>query len=484
MRRKHALLACATIALAGAVAPANADTTADLLLRLKEKGILTEDEYQALLNRRTEEVKAAAAAPAPATAPGTTGYKGSVATPGTTGAQTAAAAALDDKTVVRMGENGGMTFGGVNLKVSGSVNGFYTHDSGKTPSETTTVIGGLASVGSQDTSSIRNGLLPGFIKFDLTTTQGDIDVGAHFGLYPGINSVDVGGGSNANSPGVPVALNTSGIDARQTYLTFGTKRLGEVKIGRDIGLFGSEGILNDITLLGVGSATGNAGPSNTSLGRIGLGYIYTDFQPQITYTSPKFSGLQIALGAFTPLSTAGRSEVNSTPGFQGKVTYDYKSGLFAARAWVGGITQKHDEYQGLPKYTGNALDVGAKLTYGPGTLTGYYYTGKGVGTTGLFILSVDDFGRKRKSDGFYAQATYGFGKFTLAGSYGESNLHEASGEDNPLLLSKNSSYVGQLRYGLTSWVTLLTEYTHTKAKAQGGNEADSDSVAAGAILFF
>ena len=472
MRTRQALLsACAMLAISSAAAPVRADTTADLLLRLKEKGILTEDEYQQLLNRRTEEVKAAPAA-----------NPVNSASVQTQGAAPADKVAGEDKSIVRMAEGGGMTFGGVTLKVSGSINGFYTHDSGKRASETTTVDGGLATVGDRNTSSIRNGLLPGFIKFDVTTTQLGIDVGAHFGLYPGINSVTGVGG--ANSAGNPVGLSTAGIDARQTYLTFGTAKCGTIKIGRDIGLFGSDAILNDITLLSVGTGSSNAGPSNTSLGRIGIGYIYTDWIPQITYSTPTYAGFQVSAGVFTPLATAGRSEVNSSPGFQGKVTYDYKGDKIAVHAWLGGLTQKHDEYLGIPKYTGNALDVGAKLTYGPVGLTGYYYTGKGVGTTGLFILSTDEFGNKRKSDGFYIQGTVGFGKFTLAGSYGESNLDLAKGEVNPLLVSKNSSYVGQVRYGLTPWVTLLTEYAHTKSAAQGINEADSDTISTGAILFF
>jgi len=60
-----------------------------------------------------------------------------------------------------------------------------------------------------------------------------------------------------------------------------------VKLGRDIGIFGKDAILDDMTLLGVGTAgPTNVAPSNTSLGRIGIGYIYTDWEPQITYTTP------------------------------------------------------------------------------------------------------------------------------------------------------------------------------------------------------
>lgn len=466
MRGKTRLLhAGCAIALMTAAAPAFAqdDTTSQLLLRLKEKGILTDEEYNQLMARKAAEPAA-------------------VATSAPTAPQQAAAQALDDKHLVRMADSGvGMQVGGVTVKFSGSINGFYTHESGDKSPTGTAVAGGLAGVG-KNSSSVRNGLLPGFLKVDVTTNQGGWDVGAHFGLYPGINSVTNVGG--ANSAGNPQALATSGIDFRQTYLTFGRPNIGEFKIGRDIGLFGSDAILNDITLLSVGSTGGNVAPSNTSLGRIGIGYIYTDFQPQITYTTPKIGGFQASFGAFQPLVTIGNAEVNGTPGFQGKVTFDFTADKISGHLWASGITQKHDGVGGFPSYTGSGFDVGAKLNYGPVSALGYYYDGSGLGTTGLFILSTDALGRKRDSNGFYGQVTATFGKVTLGGSYGESHLDLASGEVNPTLVDKNSSWVGQARYGLTSWITLVGEYVRTKAEAHGPNEASSDTVAAGAILFF
>ncbi|PXA87584.1 porin, partial [Nostoc sp. 3335mG] len=60
--RLHAAVAAAC--LIGGAAPAYADTTDDLLLTLKQKGILTDAEYQQLEAR-----KAAQPAPAPAEAP-------------------------------------------------------------------------------------------------------------------------------------------------------------------------------------------------------------------------------------------------------------------------------------------------------------------------------------------------------------------------------------------------------------------------------
>lgn len=477
--------ACLTgICLIGVAGPALADTTDDLLLTLKNKGILTDAEYQQLLQRRAAEPTTTAAVASPPSNP----------SPQAAQAQASAAGALDTGHLVRMTDKGvGMQLGDVAVTFSGSVNGYYVHDSGDKPTANHLVSGGLASVGSKS-SAVRNGLLPGYLKIDITTQQAGWDVGAHFGLYPGINSVTGVGG--ANSAGSPTALATSGIDFRQTYLTFGKPKIGEFKIGRDIGLFGSEGILNDITLLSVGSPGANAAPSNTSLGRIGLGYIYTDFQPQITYTSPNIHGFQATVGAFQPLETAGRNETNKNPGFQGKLTYDWKGDTLGVRVWLSGISQKHDATDLLPGYTGNGFDAGSKVRVGPATLTGYYYDGKGIGTTGLFILSTDSLGNRRDTYGYYLQGTYTIGKLSMGVSYGASylKLTNAEKEDrlvaglggvyDPTLLDHNSSWVGGARYGLTSWVTLISEYAHTRSEAHGGNHASSDAFATGAILFF
>ena len=50
-----------------------------------------------------------------------------------------------------------------------------------------------------------------------------------------------------------------------------------------------------MTLLGVGApgSAASAAPSNTTLGGIGFGYIYTDWLAQIDYTTPDMSGFDL-----------------------------------------------------------------------------------------------------------------------------------------------------------------------------------------------
>lgn len=445
---------------------ARADTTDDLLDKLLAKGILSQTEVDQLKARKATDAPAAQAAPA---------------------------ASSSDATVVRALDKGiGFKVGQVAVTMSGEINGFYVYDSPASPSATTSVAGGLASVGNRGTSSIRNGLLPENLNFDFATKQSGIDIDVRFGIYPGINS-STAGALNANSGGNPVGLGTAGVDFRQAYVTAGTPEFGTVKVGRDIGLYGQEAILGDITLLGVGSPAGNGTPGNTSLGRIGLGYIYTDFQPQIVYTTPKLGDFSLQIGLLEPLNglnfsgLSGPVTSNSSPQFQTKLSYYHESGDYKLHFWVNGVTQAivaTDTLGGTHHIQGYSFDMGGLVSVGPATFMGYGYTGSGVGTTALFFDAAATSGQARDSSGFIGQGQYNIGKFAIGGSYGISYLNLASGEDNPLLVKYNESEVGQLLYHLTSWDSLIGEFIHTNTKAHGGDSASDNAFALGTIVFF
>src|SRR5438874_1011796 len=215
------------------------------------------------------------------------------------------------------------------FSISGNVNVHYIYSECE-DSTTPTVGGGLACQGTlsgSNVSNISNGLLPAAFSFGVTTTQNGIDIGAHLGLYPGIVAND-GGSPNlqqtATAVGTNTALATTGLDVRQVYLTFGNKEMGTFTLGRNIGLFGADVILNDMTLPGVGVAGGSSGaaPANTTLGSIGLGYIYTDWLAQIDYTTPEISGFSFTVGIFDPINSigdAGTTVGKKAPGIHGKL---------------------------------------------------------------------------------------------------------------------------------------------------------------------
>src|SRR5690606_32029326 len=198
-----------------------------------------------------------------------------------------------------------ITAGEWTLRVSGNVNVAYILADGE--EETAPgVAGGLAcrgAAGEERTSSISNGLLPAALQIGGSTTQNGYDLSVTFGLFPGISTNDGSPNLQQGAERLNTALGTTGLDVRQVFMTFGNDRIGTFKLGRDLGLFGADAILNDMTLPGVGGAnTNNAAPANTALGSIGLGYIYADWIGQITYTTPELGGgLTFSIGIFDPL---------------------------------------------------------------------------------------------------------------------------------------------------------------------------------------
>ena len=394
-----------------------------------------------------------------------------------------------------------VTAGDWKIDFAGNVNAFYV---GTKCDDTSVIIGGLACTGGTDrSSSIRNGLLPAALVFSATSRQADLDIDVTVGFYPGINS-DLG--VPVNGAGNPSALQSPGIDARQVYFTFGDASWGTVKMGRDIGLFGKDAILSDMTLLGVGTALSNPAPSNTSLGRIGIGYIYTDWEPQITYTTANLGGFTASFGVFQPLNDGTYNSHNS-PQIQvgGAFAFgDPKSDALSGKVWLDVVSQKLKLPSAVTpalgqatSYTGTAVDGGVKLDVAGFEGVLYGYTGKGVGTTGLYILATSASGDKRKSDGGYVQATYKvLDKVKFGFSYGISDLKLADDErafqnvscnfaaSTGCLLKRNRSAVFGVYYSLTKSITLVGEYIDTKADAWNGNSAKQKDIALGGILFF
>jgi hypothetical protein len=266
-------------------------------------------------------------------------------------------------------------------------------------------------------------------------------------------------------------------------------------------MFAQEGILNDFTLLGAGTTNGNQGPGSVTLGRIGLGYLYTDFIPQISWTSPTSHGLQLAGGVFEPFSDVfhpNQLSGHSQPQVQGKLTYAIPTkGPIKAKLWTNFITQAMVSNYGntadvMPVGKGvraTGADYGMKLSLRKADFVAYGYNGWGIGTEGLLFNGFDPTTDKtRPSQGYYLQGTYTLGKRTTVGfSYGQSAMSKADAGD-VLPVRTNGSWIGQGRYALTKWVNLVGEYTHTRSEAppvaEGSNITTSDSVALGSILFF
>src|SRR5213592_3570524 len=172
---------------------------------------------------------------------------------------------------------------GWSFSFAGNVNAFWVFTKENT---------NLTPLSKTSNSSVRTGLLPAFATFEAKGKEAGMNLGIHFGFAPQIN--------NGAATGQPHDQFGAQIDMRQVYLTLGGQ-WGQILAGRELGLFSRQNILNDQTLFGVG-AVGIAGGQNagTTLGRIGYGYIYPNFDAQLTYSTRSGLPAQLSIGAFQP----------------------------------------------------------------------------------------------------------------------------------------------------------------------------------------
>ncbi len=418
------------------------------------------------------------------------------------------------------------TAGNWKMDISGSVNAFYTNTSCDHNGAAAPIIGAtlpVCGLSNEDFTGIQDGLLPGFIKFTASTQAKGLDLKAVIGMWPGTSS---GNGINNNG---------STPDMRTVYLEFGSKNWGSFKLGRDIGLFQQNAILNDMTLLSVGTGAGFQGAINTTLGMIGTGYIYSEFQPQITYTTPNWNGFNAAIGAFQPRNTAGVGGLSVDAGgifdeigWQGLLQYEWK-GQASGKVWGSFAHQSAEQSACATDFTvsppaldcsgasgafatpgikvdGTGYEIGGKVGFGGFEFLATYFWGEGLGEAIQFVNGHDALGGERDSDGYLLQGTYKFGEFQLGLSYGQSSLDATAcdqglvvgcGAGVPNLVKDTETWVIQGKYDLMPGLSLIAEYADSQQDAQtatcgtatGGVglvscEQKAKTFSIGAIVFF
>jgi len=381
------------------------------------------------------------------------------------------------------------------LDVNGNVNAFANFT--KLKGSTATIDGGLATARTsyEDTAiGLNTGLLPAWLGFTGKTRQNDTDVEFTISMQPNVS--DQGGAAHGDSS---TPLN------RQAYVSFGDKSWGSIKLGKDLGIFAGDAILNDMTLLGVGAGATVSGGA-TTLGGIGSGYIYAAWKGQATYTTPNFNGFQASVGLFNPnqaskaagighdIVAANTAGTFATPagaalqdrfGLEGKISYAFSADNFSGKIWASGASYDITYNASGNAYTASVADVGANINAGNIGLTGYYYSGEGVGTTIFGQLGSTSSGAKRDSDGGYLQATYILPTKTKLGlAYGVSKLDSASGDTLASLLRENERVTLGLYHPLTKHLNLVAEYNDVSSKTHTSVERDNKTGSLGAILFF
>ncbi len=370
------------------------------------------------------------------------------------------------------------------LDIGGVVNTYYTRTTYSGDNAGGAGPLGLGTGGQDGTNNITTGLLPNYLSVSGKTRQNDLDVGFTISINPGSSTTRSGfqGAQQEN---------------RQAFLTFGDASWGSIKVGKDLGIYASDAILNDMTLLGVGSGAGTLAGNTTTIGRIGAGYMYADWKSQIAYSSPNWNGFDFTVGVTQGWdATAALGGVGSVAGtrsggqsaYEGKAAYAW-TGDFAGKVWASGISQKVDQLTNGGDERAVAMDIGTTVNVAGFGLTGYYGQGKGIGQALQLNGGFDAAGRRRDSDQWYLQSTYtlpGVGT-KLGVSYGESTL-DGNGADTFRDVQDTMWTVGAY-HPITKHLNLVAEYSESErdldTRAVGADlQAKAKTVSLGAILFF
>jgi len=427
-----------------------------------------------------------------------------------------AVAAPSEAKILLMGD------GGWEVSFDGSVNSFYnyvTQDELSLLEESTNATHTGSNADGEDTSRITVGLLPAVwgMNIKAPTTNG-LDMSSRIGLYPSTQNNRRKNTSQASSGG----QNGGNLDLREIFFAVESSA-GKVLVGRTLGLYQGKNILTDMTLFGVGAGAGSGG--GTTLGRIGWGYVYPNFNAGIRYTTPSINGTTFEVGIFDPSTIGGGGGVTETalPRVEMEFAYAGTAGPVSISAWANGMFQKGErstsEMSALCSLTLNGAVTGAdtglgaregdnscsvnsnvyvggggyglQLGYAGLTLTGSGYNGRGLGTTLMIDTdALDAAGHARVHDGWIGQGTYAFGQGSSIGaSYGVSKAKETTAD----LVQRSSTTVGiksQSMWDFMAWhdinknLRVVAEYGVEEREWHDGANQEAHNISMGGFFFW
>lgn len=403
---------------------------------------------------------------------------------------------------------------GWEVSFDGNINAFYVqgdNDAGWNPLGLQSPTAGGSFTGNQiDSARITSGFLPAFFSFNVKSpTVNGLTATGRFSFAPQITNANTknqiygaaGGLNGGNSQGIQ----GSSIDMREVLVNV-DGGFGTVSFGRTLSIFGRNAILKDMTLFGVGVANVRAG--SVTAGRIGRGYTYPNFNARVSYKTPNFNGLQAEVGLYDPSieqlngsNALGILDQTDTPRFEGEISYTATMGGGSLQLWADGL------WQDIENSALGANDDVSVVGWGVGAegkmagfgLTGYYYSGEGLGRSLQFVGGTrcnvtGTVCQENEADGYYVQGTYTFaGKTKVGVSYGEST-EDGFDVNTPAGLAATrdvdlSMWTVGVYHDVNSWLRLIAEYSNAQNEfgaATGllGGETESNTFSVGSFFFW
>jgi len=338
------------------------------------------------------------------------------------------------------------------------------------------------------------GLLPSVIAFNVKapTTNG-VDSSVRVGIYPNIQ----------NKSGTRFDTSPN-IDFREFFYT-AKGAYGELLAGRALNLYQGKNILNDMTLLTSGTIPGSAFRGGTTLGHIGYGYLYTNFGPQIRYTTPDMGGVKVALEVAEPYKISADTAKTNSPRVEAEVSYaKVFSGGTSLQAWLSGLYQtapRKESTLAAPVARGGRADESIGGAYGVAAgFSGLNIMASGYGGRGLGMLSAQDGdvlgadatstdanGKQRLAWGYLLQATYQLtSSVKIGANYGqtrqEKNDNEPAG--GAVIMRNQESAVVMAAYNLNKFTQFVAEYIYAQNTWMDSAKQHSNQFALGTMFYW
>jgi len=343
------------------------------------------------------------------------------------------------------------------------------------------------NVNAGNSSHLQEGLLPAFHTMKVVSPSANGLTGtAQISFAPDASSGKTDGQNKSGED----------IDMREVFFNV-DGGFGTISVGRTLSLFSRGAILNDMTLFGVG-AIGSIDGGGTTLGRIGHGYTYAEFNTRFAWKSPDMSGFTIEAGIFDPSEGSGGNVANfetDTPQFQVAANYSTSFDGGSVAVWADGIYQEMTgRNTGGFSTTGevktHGVSLGININAGALGLVASMYDGEALGSvrqvdTNSYQCTATQC-QEAEADGYYIQATYTFnGKTKVGLSYGETNQDNVSltspvnnAGDADIERSNELTTLG-VYHDVNSWLKVVAEYNDQKS--QFGNISN---VSLGGFIFW
>lgn len=321
--------------------------------------------------------------------------------------------------------------------------------------------GNLPGEDDQFATRIMSGFNPGSINFNV--------------IAPEYNGISIEGMFQINHHLQGPGVQNAGLFEGRIADIIISGNFGTVNLGKGLGLFNSTSIADAGSAMGVGRF---AGPdaADATLGRIGVGYTFANFNPRIVYTIPSLGGLQVKVGLINPEKPDGPSAVveTVTPRLETQIIYTVDLDSGTLDIWGGGMAQTVNVIDPDFEYIISGWDSGARLEASGFRVTAAYSETKGVGADGLIGINLIGNGLAEadvKASQWYGEGQYTFNGFSLGVSYGEGSQEATETVLGSSPDITNKLLMGFARYKVTPNLTWIGELQNFESEAQANYKA-------------